>query len=188
MSLPVRRAIALALPLVLVMAAYSAIVKPVLHSVAADRADRAELTDALNRYQQRAERLSALEKEITALPQGGAQAEGYLPGDSEALAGAALQERLKTLVAQWHGQLTSIQLMPAKAEGKALRLAARGEITLNTNALLHVLYAIESQTPYLFVDTLTIHAMAPSGRAAQAEADVPLSVQFDVSGYMRGAE
>ncbi len=182
----VRRAVALALPALLLVALYGVAVRPAWRAFADDRARTEQLKDVLARYHERAARLPALETRAAALRQSGGPAEGYLGGDNPALAGAALQEHLKALIGEWQGQLTSVQILPAAPDGARLRITARGEMTLNVESLEHVLYAVESETPYLFVDALAIHAVSPGGRTRGKDADPVLDVRFDITGFMRG--
>jgi general secretion pathway protein M len=59
----------------------------------------------------------------------------------------------------------------------------------DTDSLRKILYDLESQTPLLFVDNLDVSAREnrprlPNGRLA-SYTRVQLSVQFEVSGYLR---
>jgi general secretion pathway protein M len=187
LSLPLRRALALALPLLMALALYSAIVRPAWRLLAGNQATVEQLTEVLARYRDRAASLPELIARATALRQSGVPTDGYLVGDTPALAGATLQEHLKALIGQNQGHLVSVQILPPEAEGKRRRLTARGEMTLDVGSIEHVLYTLESETPYLFVDNLAIHAISVAGRT-QAKVDPMLDVHFEVSGYLRGQE
>lgn len=181
-----RRAVALAIPFLVLATLYSAVVRPVWRLYADNRAVTDQLTDILGRYRQRAAQLPELKARAAALRQSGVPTDGYLVGDNQALAGAALQEHLKALIGQWQGQLASVQILPAQPDGARLRITARGEMTLGIDSLQHVLYALESETPYLFVDGLAIHAISVTGRVPGKDPGTSLDVRFDVTGYLRG--
>ena len=181
-----RRIVALALPLVALVAVYGAVVRPAARLIAEKRSATAQLADALDRYRQRAGRLPELTVRLAALRTGDSHADGFLAGDNEALAAAALQEHLKILVEQSQGKLASIEISPPQADDKRRRITARGEMNVGIAGLEKVLYAVETETPFLFVDTLSVHAVAAGGRGA-AETEPLLDVRFDITGYMRGA-
>ena len=181
LSPSVRRLLALAIPVLLLGMVYAMLVRPSLAELSANSKAVSQLTDSLARYRQIAARGPELAQQADELRKTGAESEGYLPGESEAVAGAALQDRLKGLVARSGGQLGSIQILPAQQEGDARRITARGEMTLGTEGLRQVLYSIESDQPYLFIDSIDVR-----GAAGPAGGDAALDIRFDVTGYMRG--
>jgi hypothetical protein len=183
-SRPVRQFAALALPALLAMIVYGAVIKPTLRNITANRQEAVHLTQILGHFRERASHLPELAAQAAQLHQADGQVQGYLPGDSEPLAAAALQERLKAIVAQARGQLTSIQVLPAQTSGEAMRVTARGEMTLDIRGLERALYTIESETPYLFVDTLDVHALSGAG-GNDAKTRNALDIRFDISGYVR---
>jgi general secretion pathway protein M len=64
-----------------------------------------------------------------------------------ALAAAALQGRLKSIVAQAGGKLLSTQAMPAVETGAYHRIAVRARLQASGDALPEIVYGIESAYP-----------------------------------------
>jgi hypothetical protein len=55
-----------------------------------------------------------------------------------------------------------------------------------SEALYKVLYALETERPFLFVDNIDVNARSMRAREGQAET-IELMVSFDLFGYMRPA-
>ena len=113
----------------------------------------------------------------------------YLPKSAPALAAAELQQRIKAVVEAAGGTLQSTQALPPVEEGGAVKVAISAIMNGDTDSLQKVLYALEAQTPLLFVDNLELSARQtrprlPNGRYA-SYTRMQLNVQFEVSGYLR---
>ena len=113
----------------------------------------------------------------------------YLPKSAPALAAAELQQRIKAVVEAAGGTLQSTQALPPVEEGGAVKVAISAIMNGDTGSLQKVLYALEAQTPLLFVDNLELSARQtrprlPNGRYA-SYTRMQLNVQFEVSGYLR---
>lgn len=134
-----------------------------------------------------AERKSALEQ-VTAADEIGRY---VLSEQSPALAAAALQETVKSLVVESGGKLTSVRVLPTKPEGAFERISVNVRATLENEALQKVLYALESAVPYLTVDNLVVtsrqHRIIRRSRRRLRGVPEPtsLEVTFDLAGLMR---
>jgi len=123
------------------------------------------------------ERIEALKARIDA-------SGAYLRADTEPLAAAALQERLKQAVGRHGGELRSVQGLPSQPEEGMTRIGLRVVMTGSLGPIFQVLHELESGEPYLFVTDLQIKSARQRRRRAE-EAEVELlSVRFDVEGYM----
>lgn len=116
----------------------------------------------------------------------------YLPQSAPALAAAELQQRIRSVVEAAGGTLRSTQALPPVEEGNTVKVAVSVMLTGDTGNLEKILYDLEGQTPLLFVDNLEISAREnrqrlPGGRMA-TYSRIQLSVQFEVSGYLRKKE
>jgi general secretion pathway protein M len=98
-------------------------------------------------------------------------------------ASAALQQRLKALVADSGGKLLSIQSLLDTDANAYRQIGARARIKATADTLPEILYAIESAHPYLFVDELTITRSALRRSRRKAPIEVSLDLQLTVSGY-----
>ncbi|MBV8534604.1 MAG: type II secretion system protein M [Alphaproteobacteria bacterium] len=180
-----RRFTAVGLLALALLALYSFVVGPLLASYADNRRQTAEARATLAHYEEIGREIPALKKELDALHERGATAAGYLDGQNETLVAAALQERLKTAVVQTGGRLNSTQVLAGTTQGQTRRVVVRGQMQMNIAALQRVLYALESGSPYLFIDNLDVRpVMGPRGPDG-ADNDAALDVHFDVYGYMR---
>jgi general secretion pathway protein M len=94
----------------------------------------------------------------------------FLDGPTLGLASAAL-ETYVTQLAGHHATLVSfaVQTGPAADRGDAVRIEASMDIS--QRALQSLLYELESGTPYVFIESMTVR---PSAGAAQSGAPDPL--------------
>lgn len=185
LSLRSRRAAAVGLLAVVLLALYSFVVGPAVASYVDSRRDSARLRDEIAHMQAIGRDIPDLEKQLDRLHRQGATAAGYLDGQNETLVAAALQERLKAAVAETGGRLNSTQVLAGTAKGKTRRVAVRGQMQMSIVALQRVLYTLESGSPYLFVDNLDVRPMVGPRGPQGTDGDGVLDVHFDVYGYMR---
>ena len=113
--------------------------------------------------------------------------ETLLPTTTAALASADLQTRIKQVVSEAGGELSSTQVIPEKNEEKVVRVGVKVRINANTPILRDVLYAFESGKPALFIDNLNIRPIRVAGNPKDngPGPEDKLSIDFDVIGYMQ---
>lgn len=183
LSPAVSRIAAVGLLAAALLGAHALVVQPILDSYFDDLATIEQAEAALARYRAAADEAPALAERLQALAAQGPA--GYLEGADETMTAASLQNRLQMLVAREGGQLKTVQVLPAKPDGSAVRVAVRGQMVASMGSLQRVIYALEAG--FLFIDNLDVRAIgaAPHG-AAEPAADTQLDVRFDVYGYMRG--
>lgn len=181
-----RRLAAVGLLVAVVLAGYSFVAAPLLASYRDNRREAVQLQATLAKYEEVGREIPDLQKRLEALHRQGATGAGYLDGQNETLIAAALQERLKTVVAETGGRLNSTQVIASTEHDKTHRVAVRGQMQMSLASLQRVLYTLESGTPYLFIDNLDVRPMVGARRSETPDADALLDVHFDIYGYMRG--
>lgn len=135
----------------------------------------ANLTDLLAQLDGR--RASRPGQNTAAAPSGAP----FLLGETQAVAGAALLQRVSTAVANAQGTIQSsqVELQRAKSGEGTTSLTASCEIP--EPMLQAFLYDIEAGMPFLFVDSLVVHVPHGTGGAETA----PMRVLVEVSGQWR---
>ena len=115
------------------------------------------------------------------------QNDAFLPTNTAALASADLQTRIKQVVSEAGGELSSTQVIPERNEENAVRVGVKIRMTGSSEVLRQVLQNFESKKPYLFIENLNIRPirMPRNPRDKNPIIEDRLSVDFDVSGYMQ---
>lgn len=180
-----RRVFAVALLILAVALPYRLIVRPVLDRFEANREEIEQQRDLLARYRSLAMGVDALRETLEQTKANEAGADYYLTGDSEALVAAQLQNRLKTIIGNSGGRLTSTQVMPASDEAGFHQVTIRVRMNCGIEALRQTMYSLETELPFLFVDNIDVSARQQRGRPTTPETEPELTVSFDVFGYLR---
>jgi hypothetical protein len=136
------------------------------------------------RYARTAAARSQYEEQAVALRAEKPNPEWFLMGATDALAAAAMQDRISSLTQAAGAEIRSIQTVPAVDEEGMRRIGATVELAAKTAALLRVAYAIESGTPYLFINTAEAIADPSQGSIE----DPMLIVRLEISGYRNPAQ
>ena len=184
LSPPFQRALAVAILVAIVAVIYFALVQPLIDTYAADNVAIAQQQEVLLRYQRAAQELPVRQKELAALKQDQAKADGFLEGSSDTLIAAQIQNRVKTLANAAKTELKSSQVLPAAPDGKLKRIAIRGQISATTAGLLTIFHDLEAQSPSLFLDNVTLQArpLTLRDRDNPGNGDT-IDVQLDVYWY-----
>lgn len=105
-----------------------------------------------------------------------AQSAALLAGNSDAIAGANLQSLLTDLAIQAGTSLDSAALVPAQPLGGLRQIGLRVSLTASWPAFVGLLTAVETTSPRLVVDGLTLTgAPAADGSATQLQAGFTVS-------------
>jgi general secretion pathway protein M len=177
-----RRGQALAAGLVILTMAilWLGVISPAL-DLYADRADR---IDALRARAAREaaliEALPSLQKQAQILSR--APTRAVLPGNSDAIAGATLQEQVQSMAGGVNAQLTSIETLPAEQVGAYRRIGVRVELSAQLAVVIELLRAIEDAQPSMLVDDIRLTATPVSPQNAQ----LPLDAAFTVYAFRVG--
>jgi len=174
------RMLAAGLALLALLAFWLAFVAPVLEWYGS-RADQ------LAELRARAARETALITTLPALKAAAAQAaqtptRAVLNGNTDAIAGAALQEQVQSMATASNAQLTSIETLPVEQVGAYRRIGVRVELSALLPVIVSLMKAIEEAEPSMLVDDLHLTA-TPVGPLNQA---LPLDASFTVYAFRVG--
>lgn len=171
------------LVLVLVLAAAWAAVAAPLLEWHAERSDLIERRATLaRRMRQIAADLPRLEQqaEVTA-PVGPAKIV-LLEGASDAVAGAALQQRIQDMAARAGASLSSVEALPPQQIGGYRQVGVRVAVTAPWGALVALLQAVADGSPQMLIDDLQVHG----GYGLIRDTNVPLTASLAVMGFRTG--
>jgi general secretion pathway protein M len=108
----------------------------------------------------------------------------YLKNSSPSLAAAEIQETAQSVLDNLGLKVNSINIAPHKDEDGRRKVTVNLNIRGNTEATQKLLYALETKTPYLFVDNLSLRGTINTRRWQPTPLVEPeIQVQFDLSGY-----
>jgi general secretion pathway protein M len=148
-----------------------------------------ELAGNLERYQQVNARKSRLEAELQEVRRQLGQNNYYLDATTPALAAAELQKLVKDVVEGRGGKLVSTQNVDAVAGEIPARIAVRVRMNGDVDAMTKILHELEGGRPLLFVENLSIRSLRQvRGRGRERVTDFTLDINFDLVGYLLGAE
>lgn len=188
----VSRFAAVGLLALVLLAAWSFVVVP-LHATYQNTAASIEQSrNLLERYRLLAAQQEDLQRMVDESRQRAGASAAYLEGETEALAGAALQQQVRSLVEAVGGELRSTQtlpLEPAADEAPAGRIGLRLQLAIDLEGLQALLYTLETAEPFLFLEDVTIRERRMRRRLRDEPERAPmLDVGFDVFGFVRGLQ
>jgi general secretion pathway protein M len=111
----------------------------------------------------------------------------FLQNTATNLAGAELQELVKSAIENNGGRITTSQNTTPREDGRFRQIGVNVQFFAATPALQKILLAIESHQPYLIVDNLTVRPLnAFRGFKPAAGQEPELNVQLDVGAWAYG--
>ncbi len=125
--------------------------------------DRSAFLEQLTAYREQEARKPALQAQLAALQEGAKTVPGLVSASSASLAQAELQGDMKELIDKNGGNLLSAQLMPPTKVKGFDQVAIEYDMTVPLSRLSSLLYAVETHTPYFFVDSADL-VMPPNWR------------------------
>lgn len=141
--------------------------------------------DRLSRYRRIASIRPALEESLAEVEKGDAR-RYYWKGSTTALVAADIQGAVTKIVAANQGKISASQILPIQEDSKASgpqAISVSIQMTASIISLQLVLHAIESYTPYLFVDRLFIQGHQGRGYKPIPGIQPEFVIQFTVRGY-----
>ena len=144
-------------------------------------------SDRLASMQVRAAKEAALIEALPALQAEAANAahtpaRAVLAGNTDAIAGATLQEQVQSMAASATATLTSIETLPAEQVGNYRRIGVRVELSAQLAVAVALLRAVEEAQPSMLVDDIRLTA-TPVG---QQNTQLPLDAAFTVYAFRIG--
>jgi general secretion pathway protein M len=138
--------------------------------------------DKLDRYRRIAQTRPQVARQLEAMSTRDPR-KFFLRSGAAALSAAEAQESIRTLVESSGGRLITMGAPASRDEGRYRQVTVNVQLTANIFALRKILAAVEGNTPYLFVDNLTVRTQVPATFRPAPGAEPEMFVQFDVSGY-----
>jgi general secretion pathway protein M len=142
----------------------------------------AEDRDMLERYRRIASTRPLLKRELDAMRARDPR-KFFLRSGGAALSAAEAQEVLRSLVESSGGRLISMQAPASKDEGRYRQVTVNAQLTANIFTLRKILFAIESGTPFLFIDNLMVRTQVPGNFKPAPGAEPDMFVSFEIYGY-----
>lgn len=115
---------------------------------------------------------------------------GFLAGQNETLAAAALQERVGEVIGDAGGELRSTQILQTRVADEELAIRRAGlllQFSTTIVGLEEILYQLETDEPYLFIDEINIREQRTRRRRNEAEQETRLDVSLEIYGFVRSA-
>ena len=141
-----------------------------------------DLTDKLERFRRIAATRPEAARQLEALRAKDTR-RFFLRSGAPALSAAESQEAVRQLVESSGGRLISLQPPVVKEEGRYRQVTVNVQITANVFAMRKILHAIESHTPYLFIDNLVVRSQVPGNFKPAPGGEPEMFLIFDISGY-----
>jgi hypothetical protein len=111
----------------------------------------------------------------------------FLKNTAANLAGAELQELVRGAVENNGGRITTVQISSPRDDGRFRLIGLNLQLFATTANLQKILYAIETQQPYMTVDNLTVRPLnAFRGFRPAPGAEPEVSVLVDVTAFAYG--
>lgn len=182
LSPAMRRALALAILLTLVLLAWTAAIRPLIGLSTERRADIADLSERLAHFETIIARRPELQRQARAREAQFTAAGGLWRGASASAIGAAVQDKLgKAVGAGGGGRVDSSSEAHETVEHGFRKVTVHFSIEGSLDTVTRTLAAIETARPALFADRL---AIAAPDNAAAAGGRAILHFELDVSGYL----
>jgi len=178
-----QRALAVTLLVVTIVVVLSLVLVPLvlLHKHYDDRIST--LTDRLDRYRRVAAQAPEFRKGLEAMRDRDAR-RFFLKNTAPNLAGAELQELVRTAIESNGGRITTSQNQAPRDEGRFRQITVSVQFFASTPALQKILYAIESAPPYLLVENMTLRPLnAFRGFKPLPGQEPEVNVQLDAAGF-----
>ncbi|MDE2184066.1 MAG: hypothetical protein KGJ78_13690 [Alphaproteobacteria bacterium] len=159
------------------------VVLPFAAALVAQHDDIADLKSQIEAEQAVVARRPQLEDELRVLRANAATVPGLVSAGSAALAQSSLQSEMATIVAANRGTLVSAQLLPVESVRGFDVVAIRYDLTLPLSRLRALTYAVETHTPYYFIDDADL-LIQPNWTPDNPQAPDPtLEVRWTVRAY-----
>ncbi len=164
----VGRLLALAILAAAALGVWAGVVEPVKARFAEHDRTIEQSRDLLTRHMRIALERQHLEARLTALRETQSTSGRLIEGDSVELAAAGVQNKLKALADANGAKLKSTQILPAVDSEAFRKVAVRVTMMADTEAAQAVFHALETATPYLFLDRIDLRG--PKRRSAPGPA------------------
>ena len=146
----------------------------------------ATFTDRIDRYRRIAAQAPEYRKALDVMREKSGR-RFFLKNSAPNLAGAELQEQVRTAIESNGGRITTSQNQGPKDDGRFRQITVTVQFFASSPALQKILYALESQPPYLSIESMTLRPLNAFRGFKPAPGQEPeINVQLDVAGYAFG--
>jgi general secretion pathway protein M len=171
------RLVALALLCIPAILIVNYLLLPLATSYASNSAELDEMRADISRYQRLIKHRPTLQDAVARLDQAKPLKDFLLAGRNQALAAAKLQRLLQSGAERSNTTILSLRVKNSVIEGDLVRIPVEARLRADTKALRDLLYFVETNKPYIFVDQLGINARQTRRRAvSNAKLDVRLNL------------
>jgi hypothetical protein len=177
------RALAIALLFGVVFLGLAVLLAPflLLHSHYNAAIDAAQ--ERLDRYRSISAQGPGLQKALDALREKQGR-RFFLKNTAANLAGAELQDLVRAAVENNAGRITTVQITTPRDDGRIRQIGVNLQLFATTANLQKILYALETQQPYMVVENLTVRPLnAFRGFRPAPGAEPEVSVLLDITGF-----
>ena len=184
-SRSLRRIAAWGLVVVLIVAVYGAVVAPLVQTHQRLDSERARTEDMLAGFARIANAGAGNQDRLGDLKASQSGSGLYLDGETQAQAGAGLQERLIAMIRGNSGTVKSSESIPLNTEDHPRRLTVRVQFAAYLRDIQKIIHGLEGGSPALLVDSLEITSRTARKSSQVMARESMLSVSMDVTGYLR---
>ena len=184
----IARTVALGLLAALLLVANQFAVQPLLQAHRDNQAKIDSSRELLQRYQALAAEKPRLANQLASLESAVETSMAYLDGASDALATAALQDRVADAIDMAGGDIKSLRSLPTvdvEERPDLRRTGVQVRFATDIDSLAEALHDLETMEPLLAIDRLEIVAAAKRRTKNDALEAPKLDVRADVYGYAR---
>ena len=142
----------------------------------------ADMSDRLDRYRRISASRSVATQQLEAI-RALEPRKGFLRSGAAALSAAEAQEAMRSMIEANGGKLITMQAPVAKDEGRYRQLTVNVQLSGTIFALRKILYAIETNQPALFVESLQVRSQVPANFKPNPGNEPDVYMQIDVSGF-----
>jgi len=142
----------------------------------------AEFGDRLARYQRIASTRPLVARQLEAMRAKDVR-RLFLRSGAAAFSAAEAQEALRGIIEQNGGKLITVQAPISRDDGRYRQITVSVQLTANAIALRRILNAVETHTPFLFVDNLMVRTQVQSNFRPAPGAEPEMFVTLDITGF-----
>lgn len=142
----------------------------------------ADMHDRLDRYQRIASTRPELARQLDAMRAKDPR-RFFLRTGNAAISAAEAQEALRGVIEQNGGKLITVQAPTSRDDGRYRQITVSVQMTATIVALRRILNAIETNTPYLFVDNLVVRTQLQSTYKPAPGQEPEMFITMDITGY-----
>jgi len=160
------RMLALALALIPSILVVNYVLRPLVASYASAGDDLVSTGEEIVHYQRLLNELPALQATVARLERTQPLSPYLLAGTNRALAAAGLQKQLQDAATKYGVTILSLRVQNPVSAGPLERVSVEARLRAGTEEMRDLLYFIESNQPYLFIEDMSVNVRHPGRRAS----------------------